>query len=505
MELDYFREATMNRELKWTLQLSLFFLKIFGLLLIFHFYSLSVCLSVVVLYNVGYYLIITYVLKLQYTQAFEPMYSYYDPGCYVCGVLIFDKFASVPQVVKRFEQNFANSRWNRILKQRLVLILNDTYWTPVEDIKFEDHVKIFSQHYKDVNELNQFLSKYMYEEMPNNKPKWEIAIFQNYAESQSVLIVKLEHAYGDGLAFCNAVFLAMDDYEGLPSAKYGPSLWYTITVWLFLPFLVILYGIRYLSLPIDANGIRAAVLTNKGAVGASRVFNIDEMKQVAKKKGNTISELVISICMKGIEWYIKGKGKKTEDSINIAIPAKLSGLQKAETPLKQELGMLVTRFTYAKDLCAEAKIGTDQKNINKKPEYIIKAEECRRQLDETRQVFRQIRGSRLATAIIILFKYIYYVFSPEIVTRFLTYMNKRVTTVISNMAGPTKPLHLCGSKLLECLPVVPVFSTLICNFEMFSYLNKMRIICIADTAAVPNPYELLNEIEGAYDLLLSHY
>jgi len=449
-------------------------------------HSLKSAIYTFILYNIAQYFIVTRIMYLRYTSGFESMYSYSDTNCCVTGTVIFQKFKDIREVIERLRTKFVNAPWNSILKQRLVMFLGEIYWTQPENIQFENHYKICNTKFKNINEVSEFLQKYAYEKIEDeNRPPWEILIYPDYAENQSIIMLKISHSYGDGLAFCHALFGAFDDYKGLPMAdKYKAPFWYTFSVWLFLPIYIVTYGVKYICLHKDTNAIRIAPITNIGKVAMSKELNVEEIKKIAKNTGNTINELIITICMKGIEWYLKSKSLPFEPTLNIAIPVKMKIPNKIEFPLKQDLSMLAVQFAY---ICDPSK---SRKEI------------CFSQLQEAKRTFRNVRGTRLPAAINIFFDYIYYALHSELVSRILFFFSRKVSIVISNMAGPTDSLHLCNSEMLACIPLIPVFSNLMCNFVMGSYRNKMRIVLTADQAAVTDPQLLIKYVEEAYDLLM---
>ncbi len=445
-------------------------------------WSWTACLCLVVLYNLVYFLVIRYVFGLTYTRSFESMYSYSKKGCYIGGILIHKRIKNLDDVIERLRDRFVERPCNSILKRRIVSFLGDIYWTAVAPINYKDHVKIVADRHFSWEGLVKFLNEYLYEEMSNVRPKWEITVLQNYEDDMSVIIVKVSHEYGDGIVNCNAVFSAFDDYQGLPKRAAMPSIWYYLKLWVFLPIHLLIYGIKYSLLPSDANGIRTAPITNKGSLAFTRPLDVREMKDISKRHRGTINELMVTVCMRGIDDYLKSKHLRTESSVNIAIPVKLTPMQTEGTVLRQDISMLVVKFLYVRD-------GTST------------PQSCAEQFAKNSSVFSSIRGSILSAATRIVFEHIYYVLGTALVSRSLLQINTKVTSVISNMAGPETPLHLCGNELVEGLAIVPVFATLICNFVMVSYCGKMRIACIADVAAVPDPENLVHYLENAYKAL----
>jgi diacylglycerol O-acyltransferase len=77
----------------------------------------------------------------------------------------------------------------------------------------------------------------------------------------------------------------------------------------------------------------------------------------------------------------------------------------------------------------------------------------------------------------------------------------QLTTVTTNVPGPSFPLYAFGSRMVEAYPYVPVADGLRLGIAMFSYCGEMTFGITSDAAQVPDADVLATGIENGFALL----
>ena len=65
-------------------------------------------------------------------------------------------------------------------------------------------------------------------------------------------------------------------------------------------------------------------------------------------------------------------------------------------------------------------------------------------------------------------------------------MRQRVNVTTASIAGPTEPLSLCGARVLEVFPVLPLIANEPLGVGALSYAGQFAIGVIADRDAYPD-------------------
>ena len=83
-----------------------------------------------------------------------------------------------------------------------------------------------------------------------------------------------------------------------------------------------------------------------------------------------------------------------------------------------------------------------------------------------------------------LFSFIYFKIVgglPEIIGRFSTFsVNRHVSLIVSNVPGPTEPIHLMGSPIDSVIFSPPLHGDIGLVCSIFSYNNKIRLTVMSD-------------------------
>jgi diacylglycerol O-acyltransferase len=76
----------------------------------------------------------------------------------------------------------------------------------------------------------------------------------------------------------------------------------------------------------------------------------------------------------------------------------------------------------------------------------------------------------------------------------IDFFSAKATVVVSNMAGPDKPIRLAGVPVKGMLIMAPRSGSVGLGVTIFSYNGRVSIAVTADAGLVPHPDELLRAI-----------
>jgi hypothetical protein len=69
-------------------------------------------------------------------------------------------------------------------------------------------------------------------------------------------------------------------------------------------------------------------------------------------------------------------------------------------------------------------------------------------------------------------------------------LSRRASLVVSNVAGPTEPMHFAGRRITSVAFASPTCGSLALSASAFSYAGELRVTIGADTAVMPDPWPL---------------
>ena len=77
-----------------------------------------------------------------------------------------------------------------------------------------------------------------------------------------------------------------------------------------------------------------------------------------------------------------------------------------------------------------------------------------------------------------------------------------ISTIVSNVRGPSEPIYSGGSKVVDLLSMGPIVDDQGLNFTGWSYLDKMNIGIVACREHVPDIWDLAEGAESELEILL---
>jgi hypothetical protein len=70
-----------------------------------------------------------------------------------------------------------------------------------------------------------------------------------------------------------------------------------------------------------------------------------------------------------------------------------------------------------------------------------------------------------------------------------------INIVVTNVPGPQFPLYMCGGRMLEAFPCVPIMGTVSIGIAVLSYCGKLYFGLLGDWDVVPDLRVLADGIE----------
>ncbi|KAK6252919.1 hypothetical protein QUC31_014639 [Theobroma cacao] len=451
----------------------------------------------------------------EYSEPVSPTGQYFNSSALSIGVLgVLDSEIPIDDspTMKLLEDVFLpiNPRFSSVMVQDEN---GAKQWKKVE-VKLVDHVNVpvfppgLSPESYD-NYLSDYLSKIATEQLPQNRPLWNIHIVK-YTTSNAAgsLIFKLHHALGDGYSLMGALLSCLQRAENpsvpltFPALSSAPNLSEnsnSVFRSLYSAFNTISdFGWSLLKssfLEDDRTMIRSGDpgVQFKPVVISTMTFSLDHIKQIKTKLGVTINDAITGIIFFGTRLYMQGTSSDKLSNGNstalVLLNTRTIGGYKsvkdmvkpdADSPWGNQFGFLHVSLP---------ELASTAESCNPL-EFIWKAQKLIQRKRNSKAVFftgQLLEGLR---------KYR----GPEATAKYIHSTLKNSSMTISNLIGPVERMALADHPVKSLyFMVVGVPQSL--TITMVSYMGKLTV-AIGTEKDFVDPQKFKSSVENAFQMML---
>jgi len=398
-------------------------------------------------------------------------------------------------------------------RQRVVHRRFGASWVEHEDFDVAEHVApIELPEPRDRQALEERVGELMSKPLDPTKPLWRFDLIENYAEGGSVVVGRLHHCIGDGVALM-MVLLSLTDLESEPaeSADENPlvALFHKgaeaveaaverareiMPQTMKLVFHAssnssgkkrsrskLVLGLskalgRVTFLPSDPKTVFKGALGGGKAATWSDAISVDEVRAVGAAIGGTINDVLLTAMTGGLRHYLMERNHPVEGlDFRAAMPVNLRPPHKL-ADLGNQFGLVFLPLPVG--------IGDPLERL---AEFRRRAEALKGSL-EAGAVYGIIHGMGLA---------------PHAIQKLLVRMfDVKATAVMTNVPGPQEPLYVAGKPLKDILFWVPQTGRVGLGISILSYAGRVRLGVTTDTGLVPDPRVIVEGFHREFDRLV---
>ena len=428
------------------------------------------------------------------------------------GVLVMDEPVSFERLKAMMRRRLLSSRRFR---QRVVHVKGNPFWE--EDLEFDlDHhlQRMELPRPGDDGVLREIISSLMGEPLDLERPLWSFYLLEGYKGQGCVLMGRLHHCIGDGMALL-LVLLSLTDLE--PGGSGGAGNYDDLDS----PFTdlfretphgaeaarqlaerIMPDGIRLMQQSADAfrsmGAVTAGVASTaafsrlvlrlpdpptilKGPLGVpkrvawSEPITVDEVKEVGSALKATLNDVLLSAMAGGLRRYLGHRGEKANGvTFRAAMPVNLRSLDDM-ADLGNQFGLIFLSL----------------------PIGIEDPVERLRALHENAKALKRSAEPVVVLAILKLLG-----MSPLALQKMAVgIFGAKATAVMTNVPGPREVLHLAGRPIREIFFWVPQSGRLGLGISIFSYAGHVRLGLATDAGLVPDPEVIVRGFHEEFEAL----
>jgi len=329
----------------------------------------------------------------------------------------------------------------------------------LSSLDLDYHLRV--EYLSDREELAHWVDLLVSSPLDRDRPLWQFHLF--HIDGQSVLLARLHHAMGDGVALMRVLMNLADAPPAHPVRPPGPRP--GLGSW-------ILAARRLLRLalaPRDPATILKGPLGSRKLARASRPLRLEPLKARAHELGLNLNDLLMLYLSRALRAYLKERGTSTDSlELHAVLPVDLRRYQDEE--LGNRFGLVFLSLPLEDGQ-------TDGRQA------LVKS-----RLDE-------LKGSPEAAVVSWLIRLLG-VLPAWANHLLLKFFGSKATLVATNLPGPRETLYLCGRRLEKIAYWVPTTGRLGLGVSFLSYAGHLQVGVMADAGLMKEPDRLIQLFEG---------
>ena len=363
------------------------------------------------------------------------------------------------------------------------------------------------------DELRALVGRVMSQQLDRAKPLWEMWVAEGMGGGRWALISKVHHCMVDGVAATDLLSVMLDperDPIRTPGPRWAPASEPSRAGMVAQPLM------RRLASPVDAAGAVGRMLRGpravadlalntakgtaamrsllrptprtslNGPIGPHRRWDwasaqLSDVKIIRAAFGGTINDVVLAAIAGGFRDLLIARG---EDPAALTIRT----LVPVSVRRPGERGVYNNRVSA---MFAQLPVGLE--------DPVRRLEAVTAQLDGLKRSKQAVAGEVLTSMS---------GFAPALLLALGTRLafsvpQRSVSTATTNVPGPQHPIHLCGRRMLEVIPYVPLAWQARVTVAIFSYDGALKFGVTGDYDTAPDIRVLCQGIEDAMGQMLA--
>jgi WS/DGAT/MGAT family acyltransferase len=371
-------------------------------------------------------------------------------------------------------------------RDRVIQILGVPYWERDPAFDISRHVIAARENTLTTkDELQRYLGEEASTPLPADRPPWQFQVIEQYGTDSSVVLARVHHSIGDGIALVSVVFALMEEmtseFETTPArdrirsapGAMGKGLLKAIAVPLSAPGILI----RRLLWQPDRHALHGAKVSGRKQIAWTAPFDLAVIKQARTGLNATVNDILMAVVSGAFSRYLSKHAGESIRKLHISMPV---NVRSAEEPLRLE-----NRFA-AVPLELPAGI-----------EHVA---------DRVRAVKLQMDALKHSVVPIVVYgiQHAMLTLLPQGVSRgLIDFLANKCTAVVTNVPGPQRPLVLAGRRVRSLMFWVPQRADIGVGISILSFAGCVQVGVLADTVLVPDARELVRAFEEELEALRS--
>ena len=173
----------------------------------------------------------------------------------------------------------------RKLSQIRTYLCGVYYWKDIDREVARKQIIRCTKKLNNEQEVLQYVSEMLSQDMPVDKPLWEFHILEDYTKDTSIVIPKLHHSFTDGIGYISLMSCLTDNKYNVKNTKLvpKPSFLQNLLLYIGSPYFVYKLLFAAKKMKTDPQAAKIRELKDKGDMFvnlyASKLFDFESIKK----------------------------------------------------------------------------------------------------------------------------------------------------------------------------------------------------------------------------------
>lgn len=355
------------------------------------------------------------------------------------------------------------------------------FWQRDPDFDLERHiVAVEGSEVHDQASLQDFVGRLADQPLPEGLPRWQLLLIEDFQPGRSVIIGRVHHVLGDGIALIPVIFSLMDDArfpggERKPrdvSRRYG-KLAKAIKAPLAGPFIL---ARKMLWRP-DRSAVHGPDLSGSKRVAWTAAIDFERVRRVRAHFTASVNDVLMAAVTGAFRRYLLEVSGKVDETIRVSMPF---NVRSPHEPPKME-----NKFAA---VLVELPVGIAEAGA--------RLREVRRRMNALKSSVEPIATYGIAYAML-------KALPLGVSRRVIDFLANKCTAVVTNVPGPPHELHIGGRRLHDLIFWVPKRADIGVGISILSFAGTVRVGVYTDVEVVPDPGRLVAAFEAEFEALVA--
>ncbi len=329
--------------------------------------------------------------------------------------------------------------------------------------------------------LQRYMGQLAAQELPVDRPPWQLQLVPNLAEGGSALIFRIHHCLGDGIGLVPILFSMMDSPEGAAANsrhlaadrhaaattknKKTGDLAMMLKAPLLGPFVVLGKMLQRR----DRNTLHGTAMTGDKQVAWSSPIPLAGIKKLKEAAGATVNDVLMTCVAGALRRLLEASGESAVGRVRATVPV---DVRSPKRPLKME-----NRFA---SVLLELPCGID---------------DSRQRLAAVRQRMNALKRSVEPLAMFGAVRVLLTVLPQRTSRALADFLANKCTCILTNVPGPQEPIFLAGRRVREMIFWVPKRADIGIGVSIISFNGTVRVGVLSDRAVLADPGSLIEHFQ----------
>ncbi|XP_065669722.1 putative diacyglycerol O-acyltransferase MT1809 isoform X2 [Hydra vulgaris] len=405
---------------------------------------------------------------------------------FIIGIFELEGEPNIEKIRKCVIARFLNKRrlldktYER-LSQRVTKRYFSYVWEEESNFNIRQHIPIYKGVLPETKkDIEQLCSRLTDEEFPKDISPWMLKIIPKKDKSGFIIFAKVHHVIGDGYALIGLLSELVDQKPQFMDFPPRPQGYLSNKVVKILS--IVLTGPLALLTIAFSQNLRNPFKATKGltskTISWTNPISLKTIKRIKSKTNTTVNDVMMSTLGGALRRYLTERGIFPDDQ-PVAMTFNLrstSEMMKTNIPLGNNSGGLFLNLPLS--------VSDPVERLEVTKNRIV--------------LLKKLSHEQM-------FSFFFYNVAsilPDFFSRITAFALRRNTTlIVSNVPGPTTPLHILGSRLKSIVFTPPLHGGVGLVVSVFSYNEKLQLAVMTDETIIAKPAELTDAFEKEITLL----